>query len=162
MFLLDTELLLDLRRGVAGGAPEGLLAWAGSGARQRLFVSALSLVELERGASAARRRSASAGAAWRHWLDEQLAPAFEGRILPLDAAVARRQAAIDLADPRDAQLAATALENGLTLATYHPRRFRGSKARAYDPRLYSAEYDGDWREAAQAGSQWLRNLFVRT
>ena len=161
MFLLDTELLLDLRRGAAGGAPPGLIGWAGSGARQRLFLAAHSLIELERGASAARRRSSAAGTAWRNWLDEQVLPAFAGRILPLDAAVARRQAGLDLADPRDAVLAATAIEHGLTLATYHPRAFRGAKLRTFDPRSHAAEPDADWRSAAQASSQWLKNLFVR-
>lgn len=161
MFLLDTELLVDLRRGTAGGAPAGLLAWAGAGGRQRLFVSAQSLLELERGASAARRRSPAAGAVWRHWLDEQLVPAFEGRILPIDAAVARRQAELPYPEPRDALLAATSLVHGLTLATYQPRHFRAGKIKTFDPRSYSADLDNDWRSATQAGSLWLKNLFVR-
>ena len=162
MFLLETQLLLDLRLGLSGGCPPGLLAWAGGDARQRLFLSVVALMECERGAIAARRRGGEgAAAAWRHWIDDQLLPAFEGRILPIDAAVARRQATLSFAEQRDALMAATALEHSLTLATYQPRHFRPARVKAYDPRGHAPELESDWREAARTGSHWLKNLFVR-
>ncbi len=174
MYLLDTELLLDLRNGVAGSpdtgaipaAPSdngtaGLLAWAGSVARQSLFLASVSLVELERAATAARRRNRETGLVWRDWIDSQLLPAFEGRILAVDAAVARRQADLSLPTMRDALLAATALAHNLTLATYHPGLYRPARLRTFDPRGYVPEMENDWREAARTGSAWLRNLFVR-
>ena len=57
-----------------------------------MFLSALTLLELENAAAIAARRDKAAGAAWRDWLDRQVVPAFEGRILPVDAAVIRRRA----------------------------------------------------------------------
>ena len=163
MFLVDTELLLDLRSGETGGCPPGLLSWAGGSARQRLFLSALSLMELERGAAEAARRGKEQGPAWRHWIDEQLLPAFDGRILPIDAAIARRQAELPHADARDAILAATALTHNLTLATYRTAQLRHGKLRLFDPRgdAPEMENDSDWREATRTGSAWLKNLFVR-
>ena len=162
MFLLDTDLLLDLRLGEAGGCPAGLISWAGGAARQRLFLSALSLMELERGAAAAaQERSKDAALAWRQWIDEQLLPAFEGRVLPIDAAVARKQAELPHADIRDALLAATALTHNLTLATYRATQLRHARLKTFDPRGYAEEMDSDWREATRTGSAWLKNLFVR-
>jgi predicted nucleic acid-binding protein len=161
MFILDTELLFDLRRGEAGGAAPGLLSWAGSMSRQRLFISVISLLEVERGAAAAGRRGKELAQAWRSWIDEQLVPAFEGQVLAIDAAVARRQADLPLADARDGLLAATALTHGLTLATYHAARFRQLRLKTFDPRRYEPEMESDWREAARTGSHWLKNLFVR-
>jgi len=64
-------------------------------------------------------------------------------------------------DARDALIAATALENGLTLATYEITRFRPARLKTFDPRQYSAEGESDWREAARAGSHWFKHLFVR-
>lgn len=173
MYLLDTALLLDLRNGAAGaeqaGAASGsaldnsagLLAWAGGVARQSLFLAAMSLIELERAAIVARRRNRETGLIWRDWIDRQLLPAFEGRILAVDAAVARRQAELSLPAMRDAVLAATALVHNLTLATYHPDRYRSTRVRTFDPRGYEPALESDWREAARAGSGWLRSLFVR-
>jgi len=161
MFLLDTELLLDLRNGEAGGATPGLLSWAGGIARQRLFISVITLLEAERAILAAQRRGRESGFAWRAWIEEQLLPAFEGQILPIDAAVVRRQFDLGLADNRDALLAATTLTHNLTLATYHPTRFRPARLKTFDPRGYQPEMESDWREASRAGSHWLKNLFVR-
>lgn len=161
MFLLDAPLLLDLRRGEAGGCAPGLLSWAGGVARQRQFLSVVSLLELEQSAAAAERRGKELGLAWRQWIDAQLLPAFEGRILAVDAAVARRQAELSLPDTRDALLAATALVHNLTLATYRTAPFRQGRLKTFDPRGYEPEMESDWREAARTGSAWLKNLFVR-
>ncbi|MBO9575280.1 MAG: PIN domain-containing protein [Sphingobium sp.] len=161
MYLLDTGLLLDLRRGEAGGCAPGLVGWAGGVARQRMFLSVVSLIELERAAAAAERKARDLGLAWRQWIDEQILPAFDGQILPIDAAIARRQAELPLADTRDALLAASALAHNLTLATYRAAQFKHGKLKTFDPRGYEPDMESDWREAARTGSAWLKNLFVR-
>ncbi|HEX5183912.1 MAG TPA: PIN domain-containing protein [Allosphingosinicella sp.] len=158
MYLLDTPIVLELRKARAGQAEPGLAAWAAGTARERLFLSAFSLVELE--AAAVR----AAGAALRAWIDDQVVPAFEGHILPLDAAVARRRGQLAIADTRDALLAATALEHGLTLVTGNKAAFKGARVKLFDPTGYrpnEAEEEADWRGAARSGSLWLRNLFIR-
>lgn len=160
MYLLDAEVLLDLRHAADGGA---LAAWAQRVSRQALFVSALSLVEFENAAALALKQSKAAGAAWRTWIDEQLLPAFEGRIVPVDQAVARRRATLAIDQDRDALLAATALEHGLTLVTYHPATFRTARLKLLDPSRAAPEAtdDGDWREATRGRAPWLKNLFIR-
>ena len=79
MFLLDAEILFDLRHARADGDGAALAGWAQRTSRQSMFLSALSLVELENGAALATKQSKAAGAAWRDWIDGQLLPAFEGR-----------------------------------------------------------------------------------
>jgi toxin FitB len=91
MYLLDTPVVFELRKARAGDADPGLAAWAASVARERLFLSAISLVELEAIVERTARLDKAGGAALRGWIDNQLVPAFEGHILALDAAVARRR-----------------------------------------------------------------------
>src|SRR3546814_18093960 len=98
-----------------------------------MFLSALSLVELENAAAPAAKLGKAAGAAWRGWIDGQVLPAFEGRVLPVDLTIARRRAALALDHDRDALLAATALEHGLTLVTYRASAFRGTRVQLLDP-----------------------------
>ena len=164
MYLLDTPIVLELRKARAGDADPGLAVWAAGVARERLFVSAITLVELEAVAQRTARSDKAAGAALRGWIDQQVVPAFEGHILPLDAAVARRRGQVPLADTRDALFAATALEHGLTLVTRNSAAFRGARLKLLDPKGYqpdNIDEDGDWRAAARNGPLWLRNLFVR-
>ncbi len=162
MFLLDTGIVFELRNARAGRAEAGLTAWASGVARERLFLSAISLVELETSAAEAARRDKAAGATLRAWIDGQLLPAFEGHVLPLDAAVARRRGQLALTETRDALFAATALEHGLTLVTRNAAAFKGARVKLFDPRGYTPDADeGDWRDAARTGPLWLKNLFVR-
>ena len=85
-----------------------------------LFLSAVTLYELERGALLIGRRDPAQGATLRRWVDEQVTTAFAGRILSVDPSVARRCAALGVPDPRplaDCLIAATALVHGLTVVT---------------------------------------------
>ena len=114
-------------------------------------------------AARAARRAKDLGAAWRDWLDGQVAPAFEDRILPVDAAVIRRRAQLSYADDREGILAATALVHNLALVTAAPRKYRAGRVRVLD--VSGLEFDGgdetDWREATRSGAAWLRNLLIR-
>jgi predicted nucleic acid-binding protein len=166
MFLLDTGVAFELRKAKAGRTDPGLASWAGGVARQNLFLSAISLLELENGAARIERRDKSAAAPLRSWIEGQLLPAFEGRVLPVDVAVVRRRGTLPLADSRDGLLAATAVEHGLTLVTRNTSAFRGARIKLFNPWGYTpdaAEDDaGDWDRAARTGPLWLKNLFVRT
>ena len=163
MFLLDAEILFDLRHARADGDGAALAGWAQRTSRQSMFLSALSLVELENAAARTAKQGKAAGAAWRDWIDGQVLPAFEGRVLPVDLAVVRRRAALILDNDRDALLAATALEHGLTLVAYRASAFRGTRVKLLDPSRATPDAgdDGDWREATRGRSPWIRTLFIR-
>lgn len=162
MYLLDTPVLLALRHARAGTADPQLAAWATAIPREQLFLSALTLAEVETLAATAGRGSES-GSALRRWIDDQLVPAFDGQILALTAAIARRRGQLPLAATRDALVAATALDHALTLVTLDPAAYRGARLKLFDPRSYdpaTAEEADDWR-AARSAPLWLRNLFLR-
>ena len=163
MYLLDTDVVFELRNAKSGGSAPALSAWAAGVQRTSLFISALTLLELDAGAARVERKDKAKGAALRRWLDTQVGPAFESRILPVDAAVARRRAQLTLAVTRDALLAATAQEHGLTLATRDVAAFKAARVKLVNPWDYAPEAadDEDWGQAAKASSLWLRNIFVR-
>jgi predicted nucleic acid-binding protein len=165
MYLLDTPVLVDLGRAKAGKADPGLVAWAGGVSRQTLFISALTLLELENGARKPGKRDKAAPDLLRPWIEDQVMRAFEGRILPVDAAVVRRSAQLGYADIRDGLLAATAIEHKLTLVTFQTTAFKAGKVKLFNPSGFAAEDEeddgGDWRQAARSGPAWLKNLFVR-
>lgn len=164
MYLLDTDIVFELRKAKDGLADAGLTAWAAGVARAGLFISVLAPIELEGAAAALARRDKALAGALRGWIKDRLLPAFEGRVLPLDAAVAAQRARIGYADGRDGLLAATALEHGLTLVTRRTAAFRAGRVKLFDPRGYApatGDEDGDWRQAARGGPAWLKNLFVR-
>lgn len=164
MYLLDTGVVFELRNARAGQSDPRFASWATGLARQSLFISALTLLELDSGVARTAQRDKVAGVALRQWIDNQVLGAFDGRILPVDTAVVRRRAQLPYADARDGLLAATAVEHGLTLATRHPGAFKAGRVKLINPWAYTAEAaeeDGDWRQAAKSGPLWLKNLFVR-
>src|SRR5215470_12945217 len=100
MFLLDTNVVSELRKVRAGRADRNVAAWADSVDATDLHLSVISLQELEIGVLLAERRDAAQGAVLRKWLDEHVVPAFDGRILVVDDAVARRSARLHVPNPR--------------------------------------------------------------
>ena len=118
MFLLDTNVVSELRR--RERADPKVAAWADAVHPTELFLSAITILELETGVLLLARRDAAAGSVLRGWLDRKVLPAFEGRILAVDTAVAQRCAKLHVPNPRaerDALIAATALVHRLTLVT---------------------------------------------
>jgi hypothetical protein len=93
MHLLDTPVVAALRNARGGGTDPGMALWASGVLRQSLFISAITLHELEGAAGRAGRDDKNAGAMWRAWIDEHVMRAFDGRVLALDAPVVRRAGA---------------------------------------------------------------------
>jgi predicted nucleic acid-binding protein len=120
MHLLDTNVVSELRKVRSGKADSGVADWAASVPSAQMLISAITLHELEHGVLLAERSDPPRGAILRRWLDENVVEAFDQRVLPVDAAVARRAARLHVPNPapyRDALIAATALVNGLVMVT---------------------------------------------
>ncbi|EGF89845.1 putative plasmid stability protein y4jK [Asticcacaulis biprosthecium C19] len=166
MYLLDTPIISELRKARTGKADPGVVTWAGGVARQNMYVSAVSLLELENGIAHVERKDRPLGEALRSWLDDQVMVAFEGRILAVDAAVVRKRGALPYADgkgDRDALVAATALVHGLTVVARHVSNFRAGRVKVFSPWGYAPEGEeaADWQETTGTGPVWLKNLFLR-
>ncbi|MGL5445905.1 MAG: type II toxin-antitoxin system VapC family toxin [Rhabdaerophilum sp.] len=136
MFLLDTNVISELRKARAGTANLNVVAWANSVEASVLFISAITVLELEQGILLVERRDAKQGMALRAWLDGQVMPEFSSRTLPIDADVARRSAGLhgpDQRSERDALIAATALVHGLTVVTRNIADFDKTGVRFINP-----------------------------
>ena len=136
MFILDTNVVSELRKVKAGKADKGVSAWADSVDAATLFLSAITILELEQGVLLVERRDAVQGALLRSWLERYVLPEFENRVLPIDATVARRCAGLHVPDPRserDALIAATALVHGMTVVTRNVADFAASGVRLLNP-----------------------------
>jgi hypothetical protein len=136
MFLLDTNVVSELRKARAGQADKNVAAWAAGASAASMFVSVMTIQELEIGVLLAERRDPPKGEVLRRWLEEQVLPAFGERIIPVDTAVARRSAMLHVPDPRpvrDSLIAATALVHGLVVATRNVADFEPMGAEIIDP-----------------------------
>lgn len=136
MFLLDTNVVSELRKAHAGKADKNVVNWAGGTPAGDLFVSVITIQELEIGALLAERRDPSQGRLLRRWLEAQVLPAFTHRILPVDTAVARRSASLHVPDPRpvrDSLIAATALVHGMSVVTRNVDDFAPTGVDVIDP-----------------------------
>jgi len=136
MFLLDTNVVSELRKVRAGRADERVAAWADGVDAADLYLSVISLQELEIGVLLAERRDPAQGAILRTWLDDHVVPAFDGRVLVVDAAVALRSARLHVPNPRpmrDGLIAATALVHGMTVVTRNASDFAPTGVLTLDP-----------------------------
>lgn len=136
MYLLDTNVVSELRKAKSGKADANVIAWANSVAATSLFLSAITLLELEMGVLAKERCDAAQGKVLRHWLENQVLPSFDGRILAVDELVARQCAKLHIPDPRsdrDALIAATALVHSLVVVTRNTKDFEGTGVELLNP-----------------------------
>jgi predicted nucleic acid-binding protein len=120
MFLLDTNVISELRKAGDGRADANVVVWLSSVEAATLYVSAITLLELELGVLLMERRDPSQGGRLRAWMNQYVLPEFSERVLPVDSTIALRCAHLHVPNPcaeRDALIAATALVHGMTIVT---------------------------------------------
>jgi toxin FitB len=136
VYLLDTNVVSELRKLQAGRAAPAVVRWAGGVDSSTLFLSVISLMELDTGVRLLERRDPAQGQVLRGWLEQRVLPAFEGRVLSVDSAISRCAAALQVPDPRplaDTLIAATALVHGLTVVTRNLSDFLPLGVTVFDP-----------------------------
>ncbi len=136
MFLLDTNVVSELRKVRLGKADLHFTEWADSVDAGSLHVSAITVLELEIGILQLERKDPRQGTVLRTWFDTLVLPEFNGRIFPVDTAVAQRCARLHVPDPRserDALIAATALVHGMTVVTRNVADFEASGVPLLNP-----------------------------
>jgi toxin FitB len=140
MYLLDSNVISELRKvqSAQGSAKvnPNVLAWSKSVPTASLYLSVITVLELEIGTRSMERRDRRQGAFLRAWIDRQVLPSFAARILNVDLTIALRCAALHVPDPRprrDSLIAATALVHGMTVVTRNVQDFAGTGVPLLDP-----------------------------
>lgn len=138
MYLLDTNVVSELRKQTSGKANEKVVAWAKSVSADTLYLSVISLMELEMGVLSIQRKDIKQGNLLRTWLDAQVIPAFSGRTISIDTPIAQCCASLHIPDPRserDALIAATAIVHGMTVVTRNLADFESTGVKLLNPWL---------------------------
>ena len=136
MFLLDTNVVSELRKAGSRNVEQRVIDWASSVRSADLFLSSVTLLELEIGVLLVERRDQAQGLVLRAWLTDRLLPAFDDRILPFDTVIAQRCAHLHVPNPqpdRDSIIAATALVHELIVVTRNVRDFLSTGVEVLNP-----------------------------
>jgi predicted nucleic acid-binding protein len=136
MYLLDTNVLSELRKVNTGTADKQFASWARSARPHEHFISAMTLLELEVGVLLIERRDTEQGKVLRTWMNDQVLSVFADRTLNIDLDVSLRCAALHVTEPRperDALIAATALVHGMTVVTRNVADFEPMGVPIFNP-----------------------------
>lgn len=131
MFLLDTNIVSELRKPKPHG---GVVAWVSAKDTTSLYLSAMTIAELQRGVEMTREQDAEKASEIEVWLEQLM---FTGQVLPMDAAVCREWARLmhRRSDTlvEDAFIAATARVHRLVVATRNVRDFKTLGVETFNP-----------------------------
>ncbi len=136
MYLLDTNVISELRKAKTAKIDKNVEKWAKRISSSSLFLSSITILELELGILLKERKDTVQGGMLREWLNDYVLPVFSERILMVDTAVARRCAALHVPDPRprrDSLIAATALVHGMVVVTRNVRDFKYAEVKLLNP-----------------------------
>lgn len=136
MFLLDTNVISELRKAGSGKADQNVIAWAQKIPTSQLYISVVTVLELEMGVLAKERTDPAQGAVLRYWLDNNVLPAFAERTLVFDSDIARCCAGLHIPDrrsERDAMIAATGIVHGMTVVTRNLKDFAETGVELVNP-----------------------------
>ncbi len=136
MYILDTNVVSELRKAKAGKADKNVAAWAKQIPPATMYLSVITILEIEIGTRLIELRDEQQGVLLRAWLENHVLNAFSGRILPIDTVVAQRCSKLHVPHPRadrDALIAATALTHGMTVVTRNVADFESTGVAVYNP-----------------------------
>jgi predicted nucleic acid-binding protein len=136
MYLLDTNVISELRKDTR--AHKKVQAWQAAVPRAMMLLSSVTIMELKIGVLLKERKDPQQAALLRKWLEKGVLVEFQDRILHIDTQVALRCASLHVPKTgsyRDAFIAATALEHGLTVVTRNADDFKGTGVGIVNPWL---------------------------
>lgn len=136
MFLLDTNVVSELRKVGSARINSQVEQWAKATPGGQTFISVVTVFELERGVLLMERRDQVQGKILRQWLNDHVLAGYAERIIPISVSIAQRCASLHVPNPMpdyDALIAATALEHGLTVVTRNEADFEKTGVKLLNP-----------------------------
>lgn len=136
MYLLDTNLISEIRKLPKGKCNQGVAEWVHRTSKELMFTNAVVIMELERGVLAMERKDKAQGEMLRYWLDNEVKPAFDGKILKIDDKTAQICAKLHIPDhapENDAWIASSAIQHHLTLVTRNTADFARLGVKLFNP-----------------------------
>ena len=134
MYLIDTNVISELRKG--SRAHPSVLRWNAQIPLHIQWISSISIFELELGVERIKTRDPEQWKHLRSWLDHQVMPAFQGRIIAFDQEIAQTCAQLHIPNPqpeRDSMIGATALQKKLTVVTRNISDFQSMGCALLNP-----------------------------
>ncbi|MBX2866205.1 MAG: type II toxin-antitoxin system VapC family toxin [Leptolyngbyaceae cyanobacterium MAG.088] len=136
MFLLDTNVVSELRKVGSDRVDPQVEKWAKATPSGKTFLSVVTIFELERGVLLMERRDQAQGKVLRQWLNDHVLAGYAERIIPITVSIAKQYASLHVPDPMpdyDALIAATALDHGLTVVTRNTGDFEKTGVKLLNP-----------------------------
>lgn len=139
MYIIDTNVISELRRR-PHRRNENVSQWIRSVPITQLYLSAITIYELDVGIRRLERRDDTQGQKLRQWFLRSVLVQFRDKILPFDTAVAMRAAALHVPDQRplaDSFIAATAAEHDMQVVTRNTQDFENMNIDVINPFEYA-------------------------
>lgn len=126
MYLLDSNVISEIRKIPSGKANQQVKQWAESCPAGDMFLSVITLMELNKGILSMKRKDAVQGQHLEDWFRYQVLPSYQGRILPITGKIALCCSSLHVPNPQpafDSLIAATALVHDLIVVTRNIKDF---------------------------------------
>lgn len=136
MFLVDTNIISEMRKIEQGKGNIGVTDWVANTPSHQICTSAVVMMELERGVLSMERKDVEQGKRLRNWIENVVKNRFSDKILAIDATTAGICARLHIPDrspENDAWIAAQAIQHGLTVVTRNEKDFAELGVQVWNP-----------------------------
>lgn len=136
MYLLDTNVISEIRKVNAGKANAGVTQWTKKTSQSLMYVSVISLMEIEQGILRLERKDTVQACLLKDWFHNIVLPSFDNNVMNIDKNIALTCATLHVPDKQpanDSLIAATALVHDLTLVTRNTKDFEQIGVKLFNP-----------------------------